>query len=492
MDEKDTRLAKNTIYLYLRMGIGTIVSLYTSRIVLEQLGIDGFGVYTVVASVVVSLGFLSNSLSGALSRFFAFELGRENHKELRNVFNASLRIELCIGIILLLLLLTLGMWFIEAKLSIPGDDKSAAKIVLLASSASFFITILLVPYKSAVIAREQFGFFAAVELVQIILKLGVAFLLMTVTGNKLIVYSILIAAVISLGAIAYAFQGTIRLYECKISRNTKFKDCKPILRYAGIDLFGHFCGVISPQSIQWVVNVFFGVALNAALGVTNQVSGAVTAFVSSMSQAFRPQIIKEYSAANYGRMQNLADKCSVFVILLMGILVVPLSVNMSFVLKIWLKDVPEGTTFLCILALFASIPLSLTAVANCIVHASGRIVWMSVINGSLYLIIPIVSYVMLRAGFSYYYVFIIAFVAYTMQWFTSLIVASVHIDEFSGWRVIRSCIAPVILYLITLGICFIVARHITNEWVTIPINIVICLMSFGIYALRLYKSADRD
>lgn len=487
MEGKDKQLTKNAIYLYLRMGIGTVLSLYTSRLVLQQLGIDGFGVYTVVGSVVVSLGFLSNTLSGAMARFFAYELGRDNEAKVKQLFNAAMRIELIIGLALLLILLTAGEWFVGYKLNLPSIDRWPARVVLYTTAISFFITILLVPYKSAITAREKFGVYAINELAVVILKLVAVICLSLFTANKLIIYSIFMAVIISGGAIGYAVYGRWRLPECVLSRHIDYRECKPLLTYAGIDLFGHFCGVISPQSVQWIGNIFFGVAVNAAIGITAQVSGAVASFVTSITQAFTPQIIKEYSSGNFRRMQNLASNCSVGVILLLGMLTVPLVSNIHFILNLWLSDVPPDAYTFCYIALIAAIPVSLTAVANSIVHASGKIKLLSVVNGTLYLLIPLVSYLLLRRGFSANIIYIVTFAAYLCQWLNSLFQGSRNISEFSGLRVLGACVLPSVVVGLTLTLCIWVNSFMGNNWIRVITDIAISVPSCGLYACYLYR-----
>lgn len=475
------------MYLYLRMGIGTLLSLYTSRLVLEQLGIDGFGVYTVVGSVVVSLGFLSNTLSTAISRFFAFELGRNNLEKVKTLFNAAMRIELAIGLVLLAIILTAGEWFVEHKLNIPGSDKWPARIVLYTSALSFFISIVFVPYKSAITAREKFGIYALTELAVVVLKLAAVLSLVLFTVNKLIVYSIFMAVIISGGAITYAVYGRLKLPECRLIKKINYSDCRPVLAFAGIDLFGHFCGVISPQSVQWIGNIFFGVAVNAAIGITAQVSGAVAAFVTSITQAFNPQIIKEYSGGNFVRMQSLASNCSIAIILLMGMLSVPLVSNIHFILNLWLKEVPPDAYVFCYIALIAAIPVSLTTVANSIVHASGKIKLLSIINGSLYLLIPILSYVLLKMGFAAAVIYVVTFFAYSGQWLNSLTQGSRNIEQFSGMKVFISCLLPLGVVIVALALCFVVNSYLLNDWLRLIVDIAISVATCGLYAAFMYR-----
>lgn len=492
MESTDKALAKNTVYLYLRMGIGTIISLYTSRLVLEQLGIDGYGVYTVVGAVVVSLGFLSNSLSGAVARFFAFELGRDNTGKMRLIFNTALRIELVVGLFLLVILLTGGDWFIRNFLSIPPEDCYAARIVLIASAGAFFFTVITVPYKSAVIAREQFGTFALIELLVVVLKLLVVMTLQYALSDKLIIYSVMIGAVLVLGDLSYCIYGRFKLPECRLSRKIPHSEYRPLLSYAGVDLFGHFCGVISPQSVQWIANVFSGIIVNAAIGVTNQVTAAVSSFVTAVSQAFRPRIIKAFSAGNIGKVESLTVSCSRFAILLMGCLVIPMSVNLDFILHLWLKDVPEKTVLLCSVALYGCIPFSLVNVGNAAVHATGRIKWLSFVNGLLFLLIPALSYLFLFAGYDTVIIFVIALIAYTLQWLNSIKLAADYITGFSMKRIIVPCLNPLLVLIIDFILCYGLSVAIDDKWANLLCSIVISLVICGTYALNIFLRFKND
>lgn len=491
MESENRSLAKNSLYLYLRMAVGMVVSLYTSRLVLEQLGIDGYGVYTVVGSVVVSLGFLSNSLSGAVSRFFAYELGRGEISKMRTIFNAAIRIETVVGLILLIILLTGGEWFIRKFLTIPTADIYAARIVLITTSISFFFSIALVPYKSAVIARERFGTFAIVELAIVFLKLLAVILLRFFVSDKLIVYAILISFIIIMGDFAYTIYSRFKFPECRLQSNIQFSDCRPIISYAGIDLFGHFCGLISPQSVQWISNFFFGIVINAALGITNQVTGAVTSFVSAVSQAFRPRIIKEYSAGNIRKVEELIISSSKFIILLMGCLIVPLSVNLDFVLHLWLKEVPEGTSILCFVALYGCIPFSLVTIGNAAVHATGKIKWLSIGNGVLFLFVPIFSYLFFILGFNPVVIFIIALIAYSLQWLNSLNLARIYVKDFRMSRIIVACIIPLLCLIINFLLCYILFITFADRWISLILTICLSIVICGLYALKIFNNFKR-
>ena len=467
--------------------MGTIISLYTSRLVLEQLGIDGFGVYVLVGSVVMSLSFLSNSLAASISRFMAFEWGKKDFRRINEIFNISLRGELLLGIFLVVILLTIGNYFIQNEFSIPQGDFFSAKIVLLTTSFSFFFTILFIPYKSAVIAREEFKIFAIIELNITVFKLIGVILLSYIDNNKLIWYSIIISAVVSVGNAVYAVYGSLKLKECRLRKMSGFRGTKELFTFASMDLFGQFCGVVSPQSLQWITNIFFGVVINAALGIANQVSAAINAFINTLTNAFRPSIIKEYASGNHEKVEKMITSCCSYLILLTGMILIPFIINTDYILSLWLKDVPAEANLFCQFAVLSSIPLVLNVATSIGLQATGKIKWQSVINGTCYLLVPVVAYIMFMKGSSPSTMYFAIISAYFLQWIVTICLCSQQIANFHGLRFFLKCF----MILLLIGVIYLVDSFLVNSvnvsWMKLILSMVIGCFFAGLLLLNMLK-----
>jgi O-antigen/teichoic acid export membrane protein len=384
------------------MGVG----LYMSRVVLNTLGVEDFGIYGIVGGIVTIFGFLNASMSGATSRFLSFSLGKSDEINLQKTFSAALTIHFLIATTILILAETIGLWFLENKMIIPESRMSAARWVYQFSILSSIISITQVPYNATIIAHERMNIYAYVEILNVCLKLAIVYLLVIGNWDKLVLYTILIFAVSLLIA------GIYRVYCLKQFSESKYKfewDNKlihPMLSFFGWDTFGIFAGVLRDQGLNLLLNLFFGPAVNAARSIALQVQGSINGFVSNFQTAFRPQLIKNCSSGNVNRMLDLAFDTSKLSFLILAILIFPVIIENPFILNLWLKNVPDYTNIFCRIVLLQSLLSALiTPMAYC-VHATGKIKLMNIINGILYTTIIPISYIFFHLGFSPVYGFI--------------------------------------------------------------------------------------
>jgi O-antigen/teichoic acid export membrane protein len=347
------RLVKNTILLYARMLLMMAISLYTSRVVLSTLGVDDYGIYNVVGGIVVVLSFLNVSMAGATQRFMNIELGKEDEGGLRKVLSTSLFIHIIIAGIVLLLGETLGLWFLNSQMNIAVQRLVAANWVYQCSLLSFIITIINVPYHATIIAHEQMSAFAYISIVEAILKLLVVFLLLLFPFDKLIVYAILMTIVACGIRVIYGIYCEGHFAECRrISIVPDREYLHSMMTFSGWTVFGTLGALSHTNGIGIIINIFFGVAVNAAQGIANQVIGIVNQFVSNFMTALKPQIIKAYASGDLGGMHSLVKKGSRMGISLVAIFVIPLYFEVPFLLNVWLTEVPEYTvTFIRIILL---------------------------------------------------------------------------------------------------------------------------------------------
>ena len=312
LNNNNKRIAKNTLMLYCRMILTMLVSLYTSRVVLNTLGVEDYGTYNVVGGAVMMFGFFNGAMASATQRFLTFDIGRKDHVQLRKTFNATQLIHIGIALLVFILAETIGLWFVNNKLNLPEGRMEAARWVYHFSLFSFIVTVIQVPYNALIIARERMNVFAYISILDVSLKLLIVFMLTWISFDKLKLYGILIFVVSFIVAAIY------RMYTRTHFEETKFlivKDkslYKTLISYSVWSLFGAVSLAVKAQGVSIILNIFFGTVINAAQGVANQVSGTVASFVSNFQMASNPQIIKSYAADDKGYMANLVIRTSKF------------------------------------------------------------------------------------------------------------------------------------------------------------------------------------
>ena len=318
-----------------------LVSLFTSRVVMNVLGVDDYGINNVVAGVVFMFSFLTNTLSAAISRFLTYELGTGYLKRLKSIFSTSVNVLLVIAILVSVLIEILGVWFLNTKLNIPESRMYAANWVMQFAILSFVINLLNVPYNSAIIAHEKMGVFAFFSVFEVIVKLIVVYLLYISPFDKLISYSALFLFVLLLVSIGYRIYCVRNFKECKYSFVFDKTLLKEMGGFAGWNLFGSAAYIFNTQGVNLVTNLFFGVAVNAGRGVAAQVEGVVRQFVTNFTTALNPQITKSYASGDLDYMNTLVCRGAKYSFLLMLFFTVPICYEADIVLKLWLKMVPE-------------------------------------------------------------------------------------------------------------------------------------------------------
>lgn len=370
LDKK--RILKNSTALYLRMAVLTVITLYTSRIVLEELGVESFGIYNIVGGVVVVFSFLNSALISSTQRFINFE-AEKGDGNIGHIFSMCVNIHIVLAVVILLLSETIGLFILNNYINIPPEKIDAANWVFQFSLGLFIINILRAPYEAVIVANEEMSFFAYLSIFEGLLRLGIAFALAIFGGNKLVFYAIMlfVAAVL----VFFCYYLYVRLsFPC-----AKYKFCadrqlfKRIMGFSIWSLMGEASNMLNSQGIAFVVNILCGVTVNAAMGLAEQINGAVARFVSNFQIAFSPQIVKLYAARNYGDLHSiiyLATKISFYLSLVIGL---PLVVNVKYVLGIWLKSYPEYTEGLVVAILCYLFVTVLNAPLWTAIKATGNI-----------------------------------------------------------------------------------------------------------------------
>lgn len=398
-------IAKNTIFLYIRMIVVMVVSLYTSRVVLDKLGVDDYGIYNIVGSIVVAFVFVQNTLISATQRFLSFTKGAGD-KSVSSVFSTSVIIHLIILLIVLVLLETIGVWFFYNVIKIPDARRDAAAIVYQLSVLTFCINLLRIPYNALIVSNERMSIYAYISILDVALKLVIAYMLsVSMNMDKLVLYGILMTGVTFLVSLVYYLYCKIKLSdECRIKLRWDGAQIKEQFSFSFWNLFGGVSGIASTEGPNYFMNYYLGVKVNAAMGIAKQVSHAVYGFTSNFQTAFNPQIVKAYASNDKDYLTSLIFRTSKLSFLLIYVISVPLIICSNDVLNIWLTVVPEYTQSFCVLMLVAQLLAAISSPFWMAAHAIGNIRnYQLVISTFGYLMIPI-SWGVLLLGYEPYWI----------------------------------------------------------------------------------------
>ncbi len=386
--------------LYFRMIITMVVSLYTSRIVLSTLGVEDFGIYNVVGGFVIMFGFINNSMAAATQRYLAYEIGKKDIIQLRNVFSMSINIHILIASLIFILAETVGLWFVNSQLTIPIDRMAAARWVYQFSILTLMVNMISVPYNAMIIAHERMNVFAWVSIVEVSLKLLIVFTLLWVDFDKLKFYAVLTFSVALFIRFIYGFYCNRKFNESKFKYYWNKSLFITLINYAGWNLWGNAAGVMMGQGVNILLNIFFGPAVNAARGIAYQVRGAINQFVQNFQMAINPQIIKSFAADNLKYMHQLVFQGAKYSFFLLFILSAPIILETEIILKLWLKTVPEYTVIFTKLVIINILIDSISGPLMTSAQASGKIkLYQGVVGGLLILNLPI-SYFFLKFEYS--------------------------------------------------------------------------------------------
>jgi len=451
--------------LYLRMGISMLVSLYTSRVVLNTLGVNDYGIYNVVGGVVALFGFITSSMSSATSRFLTYDLGLNDLDNLRKTFSAAITVHAIVVIVILILTETLGLWFLENKLVIDPLRMDAARIVYHFSIINSIISIFLSPYTASVLSHERMNIFALFEIIIVFFNLISVILLIHTSFDKLITYAtfLLIISFIHFGM--YIFYCRKNFTECRFRFSTDKSKIKPMLSFSGWDLYGNMSVVARTQGVNMLLNVFFGTVLNAASGIATQIQGALSSFATNIITAVKPQVVKSYAAENYTYTTFLIYNTVKFSSLLLLIIFIPIVIEMPFILKVWLINVPEYTVELSRLTLLFAFIANISSVVMSGIHATGIIKRSSIWNGTIYLSVIPITYIAFRNNSSPIIPFIINAIFVGIGASLNMWYLSKYMKEFKILTFLQKSILPILIIgTASFAVCLIIKPYLNNEW----------------------------
>lgn len=452
------RIVKNTLVLYIRMFFVLIVGLYTSRVVLNSLGVTDFGIYNVVGSIVAMFAYMNSALSLATTRFLSYEMPYGVERT-RLVFNTSVKIQFVFALIIVLLAETIGLWLVNNKLVIPDNRITAANWVYQFSVISTVVSIIGVSYNSAITSHERMTVYAIISIIEVVLKLVLALLIISSPIDKLVFYGagILFVTILSF-IIRYVY--CRRHFEEVVYERTFSKPLfKQMFAFVGWNFFGATAGMSVGQGLNFIINIFFGPAVNAARGIAFQVEGAVVQFVTNINTAVNPQIVKRYSIGDKESMYNLVFFASKLSFLLLLVISLPIIIDTPFILKLWLKEVPDYAAQFTRLILIYMLTLSVTYSVNMSAQASGNIKWFQIAEGSIMLLIIPMTIIMYKMGMDAYVSFVAMIVFSIIAFIIKLFILKATID-FPVFRYVKE----VVLRLAALSVLCLMVYILCSEY----------------------------
>ena len=410
-ETNNNRIVRNTAYLYLRMVLVLIVGLYTSRVVLNALGASDFGVYNVVAGFVSLFAFLNATLSASLQRFYNFEGGKRGDSGYTDVFSVGMRVHLVLSLVVLVILESFGLWYVNHVMVLPEGRLPAANLLFQFSVLSMILIILQIPYSGAIIAKEKIDFYAVVCIVEVFLRLFLIILLPYSPFDKLIVYAYIQLFITIFDFLLFYFYSKKNFKYLCLTKKVNKDMLRGILSFSGWTLIGAFAFLLKGQGLNLLLNSFFNTIVNAAYGVAYQVSGAISGFSNNISMAFRPQMVDCYAKEDYKRSYTLFLTQSKICFCLILMLITPVILEMDYLLHLWLGEAtPEYTNVFTALVLVDSLLATLNAPVTQMVFATGNIKKFQIYSTVVNLLLLPICWVFLKSGYDAWMVFVIAII----------------------------------------------------------------------------------
>ena len=473
------RIAKNTLVLYVRMLFTMGISLFTSRVILQTLGVEDYGISSVVGGVISMFTFINAAMVSSTQRYLNFELVRGDANQLRSVFSTSLQIHALIALAIIVLSETVGLWFLNEKLVIPEARMTAAMWVYQCSILSCAVSIMSTPYNAVIVAHEKMSAFAYISILDVSLKLLVVYLLVVLPFDKLIILAILnllVQLFIRYIYTLYCHRHFPESYFQFRFNKTLFKE---MFGFAGWSFWGNLAAILYTQGLNMMLNIFFGPIVNAARGIAVQVQSAVQQFVGGFQTALNPQITKNYASNNLPQMHSLMFRSARFSFLLLFFLSLPVLMETNFILTLWLKTVPDDAVIFT--QIMICISLIYTTANPCVIanQATGKVkIYQMVVGGILLLILPI-SYVVLKLGAPAYSVFIVHFCIESLAQFSRMYMLR-KLIHLPLWQYMKNIYIPIVsTVVIAIILPLVVRMQVSEGWLRFLAVGFTCVLSVG-------------
>lgn len=424
-----------------------VVSLFTTRIILEALGLIDYGIYNVVAGFVSMFAFLNTSMSNGIQRFYNFHIAN-GAGNITKVYNSALVIQALIALVILILLETFGLWYINSLMIIPEERLNATQCIFQFSVLSLLIIVMQVPYSAAIMAYEKMQFYSYISIIEVITKLFIAYFLLVVKQDKLVTYGLLTLIVTFMIFIVNFAYAKIKFKDLRFKLSWNKVYLKPMLSFSGWNIFGSFAYLIKNQGLNLLLNAFFGPVVNAARGISNMVMNAIQGFQSNIVIAFRPQIVQSYAAQDINRVTNLFYSLSKISFIMLTLLSVPVMIEIEYILNLWLgSTVPEYTYSFTMLILINMVISSLNTPVSQVVHATGKMKNYQLATSSVVCSILPISWLALKLGFNPNSVFIVSLIITVINQYVCMILLK-HIFQYNIINYCKKVIAPCVVFSI--------------------------------------------
>lgn len=484
------RIARNTLFLYIRLAVVMMVNLYATRVLLDVLGVSDYGVYNVICGFVAMFGFLNTSMSNAIQRFYNYEFGKNGDQAIVKVYNTALVIQLAIAIFVVLLAETIGLWYLNYQMIITPDRLVAANWIFQFSVISLFFVIMQVPYSAAILAYEDMDYYALVSVLDAVIKLAIVIILPFLLGDRLILYGALITLVSILNFILYYTYSRKKYKILKYKRYFKKDLLRSMMGFSSWNLLGSFAYLIKGQGINLLLNSFFGTIVNAANGISTQVSSAIQTFSSNLVLAFKPQLTHSYAIGDYIRAEQLMLSMSKISYALMLIIAVPIIVEIDYILSLWIKsNIPNYTSTFVILTVVSMMINILNTPVTQMIHASGEMKMYQVTTSIVVCCILPISWIFLKLGYEANCVFIITIVISAINQLACLSVLHT-IFKFDWGKYLLEVILPCIIITIATFVTVMLVKLILPS--SILRLFLIFILNLGLVGVLLYTTMTAE
>lgn len=483
------RIARNSIFLSIRMVIVLAINIYTTRAVLSLLGVTDYGVFNVVCGFVTMFAFLNTSMSNGIGRFFNFELGKNGTNGALKVFNTSIFIQLFLAILIIFVSETFGLWYLENKMVIHPERMLAAQWIFHFSVSSFFFIILQAPFTAAVLAHERMDFFAIVNVVDAILKLSIVFVTPLFNADNLIIYGALFALISIIDFALYFIYCRYNFEEIHFKRKFHKDLFMSMLGFSGWNIFGSLSGVMKDQGINIVLNSFFGTVVNAAMGIAAQVNSGLQSFVQNISVPVRPQVIQSYARGDIERTMSLTYSISKFSCLFLYFISLPILVEREFILNIWLRgNVPENSSTFVLIIVVTSFFSNLNQAVSGVVHASGRMRLYQIAGGMTGILTVPIAYIVLYYGGKPVTALFVSLLSMIIAQINALLILK-RIVQYSIRHYLQRVIMPLMIVIVTtilfpIGIKLIMESSFIRLLIVIILSFSVTIISVMLFGLN--------
>lgn len=449
MNSANRSIAKNTILLYIRLLFIIFIAFFTQRIVLKALGVEDYGIYNVVGGLIVIIGIINAGMIQASQRFFAYEIGRNEESNLTAVFKTSLTIHAIISITILILAEIIGIWFLNTQMNISPDRMYAANFVYQASICSLLLSVLAVPFDALIVSKEDFNIYAYISILEYILKLAIAYFIYSqTTFDRLIIYSWLLFGVTLISKGFSVFSCKKKYKECVLKLNTNKDNIQKMLSFASFSFIGNIGFILRNQGVNIVINIFFGSAINAARGIAYQVSSQISSFAGNFQMAAAPQITKSYAHGDLQRMRSLIYKSSKYSFCLLFLVALPIAINPSPLLELWLDTPPLYSDKFLQLAIIVSLLDCMATPLGKGIDATGKIkIFQIGISIIMCIDIPL-SALICKLGANCYNVMFISIMTSFLALIYRLIILSKRIEIITISSYMKSVVIPCLITIV--------------------------------------------